>query len=276
VYKNDMRMHLAAGPQLDVAKFTSAAFVTRADYRSAARNSHEARAAQIGGKHGFPISGVWMIAAPSHIGVKQIALGAVDKQPPARILVRAARTQVRARFESAFEKRQRSNPKIPREARTRWRDGSNAALDTNAKRKVHEAARIIGFVRLDDTWRSARLAERERSTLTHGESAAEPPVHDVCFVHPKRARTRTLSSGRPPRGAGKLPRCSDSCIRCVAPPSRADRALGGARETQPPRKGRGSFVFATSTHEPARHNQSCSAHGTVSCLLSWRQGDETQ
>jgi lactoylglutathione lyase len=126
-----------------------------------------------------------MIARPFRIlGVQQIALGALDKQPLLEFWSELLGLTVRASFESAFENVSEAILDIGAGA-TRVELDLMQPLDPDAKPKVHEPALNHFGLWVDDlaaahSWLSARGVRFTPGGIRRGASG-----HDVCFVHPK-------------------------------------------------------------------------------------------
>ncbi len=126
-----------------------------------------------------------MIARPFRIlGVQQIALGALDKQPLVEFWSELLGLPVRASFESAGENVSEAILDIGAGA-ARVELDLMQPLDPNAKPRVHEPALNHFGLWVDDLaaaygWLSARGVRFTSGGIRRGASG-----HDVCFVHPK-------------------------------------------------------------------------------------------
>ncbi|HEY5372586.1 MAG TPA: VOC family protein [Polyangiaceae bacterium] len=135
-----------------------------------------------------------MTARPFRIlGVQQIALGALDKQPLLEFWSELLGLPVRGSFESATENVNEAILEIGTGA-ARVELDLMQPLDPTAKPKVHEPALNHFGLWVDDLaaaygWLSARGVRFTPGGMRRGASG-----HDVCFVHPK-------PSGNAPRSA---------------------------------------------------------------------------
>ncbi len=126
-----------------------------------------------------------MTARPFRIlGVQQIALGALDKQPLLEFWSELLGLPVRGSFESATENVNEAILEIGTGA-ARVELDLMQPLDPTANPKVHEPALNHFGLWVDDLaaaygWLSARGVRFTPGGMRRGASG-----HDVCFVHPK-------------------------------------------------------------------------------------------
>src|SRR5450432_1985047 len=126
-----------------------------------------------------------MTARPFRIlGVQQIALGALDKQPLLEFWSELLGLPVRGSFESATENVNEAILEIGTGA-ARVELDLMQPLDPTAKPRVHEPALNHFGLWVDDLaaaygWLSARGVRFTPGGIRRGASG-----HDVCFVHPK-------------------------------------------------------------------------------------------
>jgi len=126
-----------------------------------------------------------MIARPFRIlGVQQIALGALDKQPLVEFWSELLGLTVRASFESAAENVSEAILDVGVGA-ARVELDLMQPLDPYAKPKVHEPALNHFGLWVDDLaaaygWLRARGVRFTPGGIRRGASG-----HDVCFVHPQ-------------------------------------------------------------------------------------------
>jgi lactoylglutathione lyase len=118
------------------------------------------------------------------LGVQQIALGALDKQPLLEFWSELLGLPVRASFESATENVSEAILDIGAGA-ARVELDLMQPLDPTAKPKVHEPALNHFGLWVDDltaahSWLSARGVRFTPGGIRRGAAG-----HDVCFVHPK-------------------------------------------------------------------------------------------
>jgi lactoylglutathione lyase len=118
------------------------------------------------------------------LGVQQIALGALDKQPLVEFWCELLGLSVRASFESATENVSEVILEIGAGV-TRVELDLMQPLDPTARPKVHEPALNHFGLWVDDlaaafSWLSARGVRFTPGGVRPGASG-----HDVCFVHPK-------------------------------------------------------------------------------------------
>ncbi|HEY0464762.1 MAG TPA: VOC family protein [Polyangiaceae bacterium] len=118
------------------------------------------------------------------LGVQQIAIGALDKQPLLELWSGLLGLEVRAEFESVRENVSEAILELG-VGPTRVELDLMQPLDPNAKPKVHEPALNHLGLWVDD------LAAAHGFLTAHGVRFAPGGIrkgaagHDVCFVHPK-------------------------------------------------------------------------------------------
>jgi lactoylglutathione lyase len=126
-----------------------------------------------------------MIVRPFRIlGVQQIALGALDKQPLLEFWSELLGLEVRGSFESATENVSEAILDIGAGA-ARVELDLMQPLDPTAKPKVHEPALNHFGLWVDDLAAAFRWLSARGVRFTPGGIRPGASGHDVCFVHPK-------------------------------------------------------------------------------------------
>jgi lactoylglutathione lyase len=131
------------------------------------------------------------------LGVQQIAIGALDKQPLLELWSGLFGLEVRAEFESASENVSEAILELGA-GPTRVELDLMQPLDPSKKPKVHEPALNHFGLWVDDLAAAHRWLSAEGVHFAPGGIRKGASGHDVCFVHPK------PSSEAPRSGEGVL------------------------------------------------------------------------
>lgn len=126
-----------------------------------------------------------MSARPFRVlGVQQIAIGALDKQPLLDLWVGLLGLQVRGNFESASENVSEAILEVGAGLGLVELDLMQP-LDASQKPKVHEPALNHVGLWVDDLKAAHRWLSERGVRFTPGGIRKGASGHDVCFVHPK-------------------------------------------------------------------------------------------
>lgn len=118
------------------------------------------------------------------LGVQQIALGALSKQPLLELWSDLLGLEVRAEFESVSENVSEAILELG-VGPARVELDLMQPLDPNAKPKVHEPALNHFGLWVDDLAAAHRWLSARGVRFTPGGIRKGAAGHDVCFVHPK-------------------------------------------------------------------------------------------
>ncbi|MEI9939398.1 MAG: VOC family protein [Pseudomonadota bacterium] len=118
------------------------------------------------------------------LGVQQIAIGALDKQPLLELWSSLLGLEVRAEFESVSENVSEAILELG-VGPTRVELDLMQPLDPDAKPKVHEPALNHLGLWVDDLAAAHRWLSDQGVRFTPGGIRKGAAGHDVCFMHPK-------------------------------------------------------------------------------------------
>jgi lactoylglutathione lyase len=118
------------------------------------------------------------------LGVQQIAIGALSKQPLLELWSDLLGLEVRAEFESVSENVSEAILELGA-GPTRVELDLMQPLDPDAKPKVHEPALNHFGLWVDDLAAAHRWLSARGLRFTPGGIRKGAAGHDVCFVHPK-------------------------------------------------------------------------------------------